>query len=281
MIVITGSTGHVGGEAARLLAAQGHPLRLLVRNPSKAPALKGAQAVAGEYGDSDSLARALRPGDSVFMVSMHVAHDERLRLHRIFVEAAARAKVAHLVYLSFLNASHDSVFVHSQSHASTEDMIKASGLPYTFVRTSLYTNVIGEFHIDGLMRAPGGAGRVSWVTREDCGAAVAGVLGSRGHEGKTYNATGPEALSLAESSAKVREVLGHPYRYEDSDDTSLLTKAGIPDWAIPIRRTCFQAIARGELATVGDALPLLAGRPATSVASYIASHPQLFPAPGA
>jgi len=279
MIVVTGATGNVGGEAARLLTADGHPVRLVVRDPKAAPGLPGVEVAVAGYGDQDALARALRPGDRVFMVSINADHDERLALHRSFVTAAARAQVAQLVYLSFLNASHDSVFAHSRSHAETEDMIRDSGLPFTFVRTSLYGNVLAAFHLNGLMRAPGGTGRVSWVERKDCGAVVAAALREPGHEGAIYDATGPEALTLAESSQRVADLLGVPYRYEDADDPAALPAEGIPAWAIPVRRTCFLAIAAGELGTVGDAVQRIGGRDPAPIDRYILEHPGEFPAP--
>ena len=36
-LAITGATGHIGGQVARLLSDQGLPLILPLRNPSRAP----------------------------------------------------------------------------------------------------------------------------------------------------------------------------------------------------------------------------------------------------
>ena len=65
MIVVTGSTGHVGRLVAEELAARGEPIRLVVRDPSRAPRLSGAEVVRAEYGDQASLAEALQQGDRV------------------------------------------------------------------------------------------------------------------------------------------------------------------------------------------------------------------------
>lgn len=51
MILVT-TAGKVGGEAARLLAARGEPVRILVRDPAKAPALERA-GIAVALGDLD------------------------------------------------------------------------------------------------------------------------------------------------------------------------------------------------------------------------------------
>src|ERR1700733_14830752 len=104
MIVVAGSTGHVGRLVAEELAALGEPMRLLVRDPARAPQLPGAEIVRGEYGDRAALREALGEGDRVFMVSLHEGPERRVPLHQSFVDAAAEAGVGQLVYLSFVNA---------------------------------------------------------------------------------------------------------------------------------------------------------------------------------
>lgn len=276
MIVVTGATGHVGGAAARLLAEQGHPMRLLVRDPARAPDLPGAEVVQADYGDPASLERALREGDRVFMVSMHREPDDRIVLHRQFVEAATRARVGHLVYLSFLSASLQSEFPHSRSHKATEELVRASGIPFTFLRTSLYFDtILGELEA-GVMRGPGGNGRVSWVSREDCGAAVAAVLTGSGHEGATYEITGPEAPTLAETAAVLSEVCGREFRYEDETSSDEARRwrgaAGYSPWIVRVWTGMYEAIRDGELAPVSDAVERLTGRPATDLRAFAAAR---------
>src|SRR5258708_31654625 len=138
MIVVTGSTGRVGGLVARRLESGGHPMRLLVRDPGRAPRIEGAQVHATEYGDHETLATGLQKGDRVFMVSLWIGGDVRLDLHRSFIEAAARAEVAQLVYLSFVNAGPNAVFSHAREHGATEAMRTASGAPCAAIRNSMY-----------------------------------------------------------------------------------------------------------------------------------------------
>src|SRR5258708_2084769 len=117
MIVVTGSSGRVGGLVARRLESGGHPMRLLVRDPGRVPRVEGAQVHAADYGDPETLATGLERGDRVFMVSLWIGGDVRLDLHRSFIEAAARAEVAQLVYLSFVNAGPNAVFSHARRTA--------------------------------------------------------------------------------------------------------------------------------------------------------------------
>ncbi len=72
MIVVTGSTGRVGRLVARRLEDGEHQMRLLVRDPSRAPRIIGADIDVAEYGDAQALANALGEGDRVFMVSLWI-----------------------------------------------------------------------------------------------------------------------------------------------------------------------------------------------------------------
>jgi len=71
VIVVTGATGTVGGEAVRLLAQQGIPVRAFVRDGDKAAALAaaGAQIVVGDIGDLDTLDAGFDGADAVILVS--------------------------------------------------------------------------------------------------------------------------------------------------------------------------------------------------------------------
>jgi NAD(P)H dehydrogenase (quinone) len=274
MIVITGATGHVGGEAARLLIESGVEVKLLVRDAARAAHLGAAHVVEGDFADPQRVADALNPGDRVFMVSLYETHDERMRKHTAFVEAARQAGVAQLAYLSFVNAATDAVFIHSVSHAETEDMIRASGVPFTFLRTSLYQASAPHMFDQGLCAAPGGNGATGWVSRRDIGAAVAGALRTAGHEGTTYNLTGPEALTFSQTADRINSLLGTRLAYEDVDDFDRLLTKGLPD---PIamkesRRSCFYSIRADEMSLVTDDIRTLSGVAAAPIDRHILNY---------
>ena len=59
-ILITGATGLFGGEVAHQLVARGIPIRILVREPARAPLLDESVEIAvGDYMDTDALTEAL------------------------------------------------------------------------------------------------------------------------------------------------------------------------------------------------------------------------------
>ena len=145
LIVVTGASGHVGGLVARELARRGVPLRAVTRNVERVPDLGGVEVALAGYDEPDTLMDALEPGDRVFMVSMHEPPERRIALHRGFIDVAARRRVAHVVYLSFVGAGPDASFVHARSHGATESMLAESGLPFTAVRNGMYADEIASW----------------------------------------------------------------------------------------------------------------------------------------
>jgi NAD(P)H dehydrogenase (quinone) len=274
VIVVTGATGVVGGAVARKLAARGEPIRLIVRDPARAPSLPGAEIAVATYDDPEALSAALEPGDRVFMVSMHAQYAERLLLHRSFVEVAAQRRVARVVYLSFIGAGPDASFVHARSHGATEAMLRESGLPWSAVRNGMYSDVIGSwFDPDGRITGPGGDGRVSFSYRPELSEAIALLLAEPAQDHREIvTITGPEAVSLSELAALATDVTGEPYRYEPlarDDWISYRRSLGRLDWAIEAGITYYDGVARGEADVVSNDYHELTGRSATPIGELI------------
>jgi NAD(P)H dehydrogenase (quinone) len=248
-------------------------MRLAVHTPSRAPDIEGAQVATADFGDLDSLAEALHDGDRVFMVSMHRGPDERLRLHRTFIEAAAKHRVAHVVYLSFLAAGPDALFLHARSHGATEQMLRESGLPYTFIRNGMYADDIpGWFDAEGIDRAPGGNGRMSFSYRPELADVIAATVSEPGHEGKTYDITTPQAVSLFELTTIASDVTGDDYRYEPEDDAwweARWRARGREEWSIEAGHTSYEALRRGEFDVVTDDYRTITGREPKTIAQII------------
>jgi uncharacterized protein YbjT (DUF2867 family) len=271
---ITGVTGNLGGRVTRLLAAAGVEQRLVVRTPAKAPAIAGSTVVQAEYADRDAVRRACAGLDVVLMVSA-AESENRLEEHRAFVDSAAEAGVRHLVYTSFYNAAPDATFLLARDHFLTELHIERSGMAFTHLRDNLYADFLplltGE---DGVLRGPAGDGRVSAVAQDDIAAAAAAVLlDPSQHEGRTYELTGPEALTLTEAAETMSRVSGRCVRYEhETLGEAYASRAdyGAPAWQVDAWVSTYTAIASGELSGVTGDVELLTGRPPTSLADLLA-----------
>lgn len=271
---LTGATGRIGGRVAARLATKGVPLRLLVRDPDRAPDLPGATPVVAPFGDGDAVREALTGVETAFMVSASEAAD-RVQQHLTFVEAAAAAGVRHLVYLSFQGASRESTFTFARDHAVTEEAIRASGMAWTFLRDGLYADFMpGLVGDDGVIRGPGGDGRVAVVAQDDIADAAAAVLlDPASHTGRTYTLTGPAALSFSEIATIVGEASGREVSYVDETlDEARASRApyGAPDWEVAGWISTYTAVAVGEHAEVTGDVEALTGHPATSLREVLA-----------
>lgn len=216
-IVVTGASGKVGGEVARLLhGAPGVTLRLVGRSLECLPALEGVEQAQAGFGDADACAAAFDGADALLLVSAGEAED-RLDQHRTAIDAAARAGVRHVVYTSFLGASDDAGFTLARDHGATEEMLRGSGMAWTFLRDSFYADVLLDFAGDDrVIRGPGGTGRCAFVARRDVAEVAARILRDPApYAGRALDLTGPVAVSLAEAALLMTRATGEEYEYVD------------------------------------------------------------------
>ncbi|WP_432510128.1 SDR family oxidoreductase [Kineococcus sp. SYSU DK001] len=274
LIAVTGATGQVGGRVARGLAAAGVPQRLVVRDPGRAPDLDGADVRAAAYDDGEALRHALDGADVLLLVSA-AEHADRLAQHRTVVEAAAAAGVRRVVYTSFLNASPTATFTFARDHAATEDLLRAARFETTFLRDSFYLDVLPGFVTDGALRGPAGTGRVGAVARADVAEVALAALLDESHAGRSYDLTGPEALTLAEVADRLTAFGGPPCRYvEETVEEAYASRAGsgAPAWMVDGWVSTYTAIAAGELDVVTDAVRTVTGRPARTLEDVLAGR---------
>jgi uncharacterized protein YbjT (DUF2867 family) len=278
MIAVTGATGGVGSRVARALAERGVEQRLVVRDAGRAPEL-GAEVAEATHGDADAMRRAVAGADTLFLVSAAESR-ERVRAHLTAVDAAVAAGVERIVYLSFMGAAPDAVFTFARDHAATEERIRASGVDFTLLRDCMYAEYAPLMcGADGVIRGPAGSGRVAWVARDDVAGVATAVLADGGHAGSTYDVTGPEALTMAETAEVIAGAVGREVRYvEETLEEARESRrpSGHPDWEIEGWVTSYAAIAAGDLARVSDAVERIAGHPPRSLERMLREHPESY-----
>lgn len=277
-LAVTGSSGVLGGLVARELAARGVAQRLLVRTPATAPTLPATTVHAVDYADSDAARRALDGVTTLFMVSAAESAQRRDQ-HRSFVDAAAAAGVRHVVYTSFVGAAPDAAFTLARDHHATEQHLVASGMRWTFLRDSFYIDFMEALvGADGAIRGPGGEGRCAIVARADVARlATAVLLDPDAHAGRTYDVTGPEALTFAEIAATIARVRGRAVTYIDETlDEAYASRApyGAPAWQVDAWVSTYTAIAGGAMATVSDAIGSITGVAPRTFEEFLRANPR-------
>ena len=278
LIAVTGATGGLGGRVAGRLAERGLGQRLVVRDPGRAPELAGAQVATAGYDDPEGLRRAFQGVRTLVMVSASEDPD-RLRLHANVVGAAADAGVERVVYTSFFGAAPDCTFTFGRDHWHTEELIRGSGLRFTFLRDNLYLDFLPLMvGADGVIRGPAGDGRVAAVTRDDIADVAVAVLAEGGdrHDGRSYDLTGPEALAMAEVAERLSRSVGRTIAYHpETLEEAYASRAsyGAPGWEVDGWVTTYVAIANGELEAVSGDVAAVAGHPPMSLDDFLRRNP--------
>lgn len=274
-IAITGATGGIGGRVAQRLAGKAE-LGLLVRDPARAPEIAGAQVHACTYDDREGLRRALDGAEAMLFVSAHES-PERVSLHRTVVEAAADAGVERVVYTSFLGAAADCTFTFGRDHFSTEQLIRAAGLKFTFLRDSLYTDILPFLASDeDLIQGPAGDGQIAPVVRDDIAEVAAIALLDDANAGAVYELTGPELVTMSEIAQRLTNLTGRHIAFRNETlDEAYASRAhyGASQYDVDGWVTSYAAIAAGEMARVSDDIERVTGHAAMSIDEFFQRHP--------
>jgi NAD(P)H dehydrogenase (quinone) len=280
LLAVTGATGEVGGRVARRLAERGLEQRLVVRDPSRAPELEGAEvARASNYEARDEMEAALKGAHALFLVSGEEARN-RVEQHKAAVDAAKAAGVERIVYLSWFHASPDTAFTFGRHHFHTEEHIRASGLSYAFSRDNIYLDYLPFFAgADGVIRGPGGDGRFAPVSRDDVAEVVVELLTNPDRDGQAYEVSGPESYTLPEAAERLGRAIGREVAYVDEtmeEAWASRRPSGEPDWVIEGWITTYVAIAKGELAEPTTTVKDLTGHEPMRLEQFLERHPESY-----
>jgi len=271
--VITGATGSLGRLVVEALLDQNVPAGQIVatgRDLAKIADLaeRGVQVRPVDYNDPESLRQAFKGAEKVLLISGSEV-GQRIEQHRNAINAAKEAGAALIAYTSVANADNTGMQLAAE-HQATEEVLRASGVPFTLLRNSWYLeNYTGQLAVHlqhGAVLGSAGQGKVSAAARVDYAQAAAAVLLKEGQAGKVYELGGDQAFTLNDLAAEITAVTGQPVRYQDlpaEQYAKVLQDAGLPEAYAAILADSDLGIARGDLLVTGSDLSSLIGRPTT------------------
>ncbi|MCD1257436.1 SDR family oxidoreductase [Paenibacillus athensensis] len=277
-ILVTGATGQLGDQVVKSLLAltPAQQIAVSVRDSHKAAhlAARGVEVREGDFDRPETLEQAFSGVDRLLLISSQGDNDTRIRQHAAAIEAAQQAKVGFIAYTSLAGVDDSPLFL-APVHRAAEAAIRASGIPYSFLRNNWYAENEATVVQAVLAGAPwitaAGAGRVGWAARCDYAQAAAAVLTGEGHEHTIYELSGP--LRTNEQFAEeLAQVIGKEVAVQNLDSNTyaaLLTENGLPDGVAQMLAQMQTAIRQGALEVVSEHLPQLLGRPVTPLADVI------------
>ena len=276
-IAVTGATGQLG----RLVVAglQDHlpadRVVAVVRDEQKAADL-GVTVRVAPYEDSDALTAAFEGVDVLVFVSASVP-GVRLPQHTNVVRAAEAAGVRRVVYTSAPRVD-DTTLILAPEHKATEELLRGSGLAWTFLRNNWYSeNYAGTLRTaaqTGEVVSAAGDGRVASASRPDFAAAAVVVATTDGHDGAVYELGGDEAWDFAGFTRAASTALGRELTFRPVSPAELdaeLAAAGLDEGTRGFVVGLDQNIAEGTLADVTGDLSRLIGRPTTPLVTTLRS----------
>ncbi|WKK72173.1 NAD(P)H-binding protein [Rathayibacter oskolensis] len=282
MIIVTGAGGRLGGAVvdALLERTDSSAVGVSTTRPDELSALadRGVRVRRGDYDDPESLASAFEGADRVLVVSAPRHGTAALDAHRVAIEAARTAGVGRVVYTSHVGSDALSPFPPAVTHATTETMLRDSGLPFTAVRNGFYADtplrLLRTAAESGVLRVPVDA-PVSWTFHRDLAPGIASLLLDDSLAEQVVTLTSERAADLAELAATASAVLGRPIRHEtvgDDEYVAGLVAAGVPEFGAAMLLGIFRASRQRRLGIVDPALGELLGRPTTTLEEALAGE---------
>ena len=274
-LIITGGSGQLARRAAELALAKVAPqdLILTTRTPAalRSFADRGVSVRQADFAAPQTLRAAFAGAGRMLLVS---ATDlgQRIAQHRAAIDAAKAAGVAHVVYTSGLEPEPPNPAVVAPSHHATEQALARSGMAWTILRNSLYADYqvpeASQAIAAGALVHNRGAGKVAYVSREDCAAVAAAVLMGAGHAGACYDVTGPQPYGAADLAALYGELGGRPVSERSVSDAELVAAmigaAGGDDhlrYGAELVASFGRSIREGYMSACTQHVAKLAGRP--------------------
>jgi NAD(P)H dehydrogenase (quinone) len=224
-IIISGASGQLGELAIKKLLARGVPAKNLIlvsRTPEKLNEYVklGAESRFGDFNKPESLKAAFAGGTKLLLISIGFGPIPRPQAHKNAIDAAVAAGVKQIAYTSWVGLSKNDYTGLGVDHHQTEELLRKSGVAWTFLRNSIYMDNLlsqgAKMVADGAAVVPAQEIRIANITREDCAEAAAAVLTTPGHDNKTYDIAGTELLGVREIAAAASAVTGKKVEVTES-----------------------------------------------------------------
>lgn len=273
---ITGASGRLGQLVLKDLLAKGVPasdIVAVVRDPAK-QRVEGVPTRVADYDEPKTFVTALADVETVLLISASVPGN-RVAQHKTVIDAAIANGVKRIVYTSAPHAD-TSQLILAPEHKATEELIKTSGINFTLLRNSWYTenytDRLTDYVANGAIIHAAKDGLVSGAPRKDFAEAAASAL-ITDHNNAIYE-LGGTPFTMAELAAAITEATGKSVIAKDVSTDELveiLKSVGLDADTASFVAALDEATARNDLLSGTNDLENLIGRSPTPLVEAVRS----------
>jgi uncharacterized protein YbjT (DUF2867 family) len=278
-ILVLGASGNIGKPLVDKLAKSGLAVRAASRHSQALPS--GVEAVRFDYADASTHAPAFEGVERLFLLTP--ASPDMAELTQRLLESARRAGVKRVVRISAQGADSARMLL-GRWHADAEQKVRESGLDFVTLRPTGFMQNFTQapaksIRATGKFFAPLGDARVAYIDVRDIAEAAAQALTGDGHEGQSYELTGPAALTNFEVAEIFTRVLERPVTYVPVPEAAArdaMSGSGMPPFLVDAVLDLYRAYREGMADHPSDAVLKLTGRAPRDFARFAVDHRQAF-----
>jgi uncharacterized protein YbjT (DUF2867 family) len=290
-ILVTGATGTVGSEVTKQLISSptsNFNIKAAVHSQESANRVAAetrVKPVLIDYNKPDTIEEAFKDVDRLFLLTPFQSNMVELSSNLVNVAKKKTGAVKHIVKLSVMGADAKPGITGGRLHRQAENIIKESGISYTFLRPNFFMQNFINFFSQTIKEqnafyVPAGDGKISFVdVRDIAGVAVQALLDESKHGRKAYNITGPNAISYAQAAEILSNEIGRKIKYVDiSEDQARegMKAIGMDEWFINSMMELFSITRAGYVSDVSPAIEEVTGKKPITFSEFAKDYSRAF-----
>jgi uncharacterized protein YbjT (DUF2867 family) len=289
-ILVTGSTGTLGGEVVKQLSSSTPAVNIKAgvhsaQNVNKVKDGDKVEVVLIDYNKPETLKEALSQVDKLFLLTPDVPNAHELA-SKLVIEAK-KAGIRHIVKQSVMGADLEADVGTFRLHRQAEKIIEQSEIPFTFLRPNEFMQNFVNFHShfiknNNAFYLPLEDAKVSLVDVRDIAAvAVKSLTEDRSdkHNNNTYLITGPEALSYYQAAEILSSATDKKISYvniSEEEARGAMKEMGMSDWLINTISELHDYFRKGNASQVSSAVEEVTGKKPISFSQFAKDYAEAF-----